>query len=85
MKTETLENSAEYFKDDTILICCDITIMNAPTVGPKDLETLHLLCDCKDDLCKNLHAINKDTATAQRKLSASNVLKSLFLGCGLPI
>lgn len=80
MKIEALENS-EYFRDDSFSIRCDITVLNAPSVVPLDLEALHVLCHCKDDLCTNLHAVDKEAAKKVPNKSSSRVLKKLFLGC----
>jgi speckle-type POZ protein len=78
IRKEDLEKP-EYLKDDTILIRCDIAVLNKPIVAPQDLDSLQLLCHCKDDLCKNLHAIDKEASKW-----ISRALKNLCLGC-LPI
>ncbi|CAO1943634.1 unnamed protein product [Urochloa humidicola] len=38
----------EHFKDDAILIRCNITVLNDPAVERRDLEALDLLCNCND-------------------------------------
>ncbi|CAN6236656.1 unnamed protein product [Urochloa humidicola] len=61
----------EYLKDDTILIRCDITVLNDPAVERRDIEALDLLCDCNNALCANLHLHDSSNNTKKKKTKAS--------------
>lgn len=41
--------------DDSIVVRCDIKVMNKPAIHGDTLENLGLICHCKDDTCKHLH------------------------------
>uniref|UniRef100_A0A0E0MHF8 MATH domain-containing protein n=1 Tax=Oryza punctata TaxID=4537 RepID=A0A0E0MHF8_ORYPU len=41
--------------DDSILVRCDIKVMNKPAIRADSPEKLGLICHCKDDTCKRLH------------------------------
>uniref|UniRef100_A0A0E0F7V6 MATH domain-containing protein n=1 Tax=Oryza meridionalis TaxID=40149 RepID=A0A0E0F7V6_9ORYZ len=43
--------------DDSIVVRCDIKVMNKPAIflHADSLEDLGLICHCKDDTCKRLH------------------------------
>ncbi|KAK3125967.1 hypothetical protein QOZ80_7BG0612080 [Eleusine coracana subsp. coracana] len=70
-----------YLKDDSVFIRCDITVLNkSPVRERQDIDKLQLLCDCKDDLCTNIH---RGDAAASSKRSCHK-LKKMLLGC-LPI
>lgn len=76
MTHEDLETN-RYLKDDSVFIRCDITVMNkSPVRKPHDIEKLQLLCDCKDDLCKNVH---REAATSSRR--GCHMIKKMLLGC----
>ncbi|CAN6250603.1 unnamed protein product [Urochloa humidicola] len=62
----------EYLKDDAILIRCDITVLNEPSVERRHLEALDILCDCDDGLCEKLHS-NDSKKKKKKKASQSHV------------
>ncbi|CAL5029326.1 unnamed protein product [Urochloa decumbens] len=81
----------EYLKDDTILIRCDITVLNDPAVERRHLEALELLCDCNDGLCEKFHLHDSNNNMKKKKKpsqtpaamlpSASTIAVTASAGC----
>ncbi|OEL36611.1 hypothetical protein BAE44_0002370 [Dichanthelium oligosanthes] len=78
IKREDLERS-EFLRDDCLAVRCDMAVLNNPvdvkeqTAQAHDLERLGVVCDCKDDACKNYHL--------RGALSFREAIVKLFMGC----
>lgn len=72
----------KYLKDDTIIIRYDIAVLNKPVVRRHGLERLPFVCNCKDDLCKRLHAGDRKSASpSPLRLRVKEAFRRLMTGC----
>uniref|UniRef100_A0A0E0LJH8 MATH domain-containing protein n=1 Tax=Oryza punctata TaxID=4537 RepID=A0A0E0LJH8_ORYPU len=61
---ETLQNKYVGEDDDSIIVRCNIKVVNKPAIHRLALNDLGLFCPCDDDTCKRLH---------KRSLAASGI------------
>lgn len=52
---ETLQNKYVGEDDDSIIVRCDIKVVNKPAIHRIGLNDLGVFCPCDDDTCKRLH------------------------------
>ncbi|KAF0908825.1 hypothetical protein E2562_028645 [Oryza meyeriana var. granulata] len=82
---ETLQHKYIEEDNDSIVVRCDIKVLNKPTVHHLSLQKLGLVCRCKDDTCKRLHdrSLESSSVKAQPDLNIKGEFFTRFFSCFL--